>query len=116
MKKRVFAFLLVVLTVSSLAACSASESKVRSELVGKWGMVDKDGEKSTLVGWVFYSDGTCASLVVDSTAAEGTYVIESGKIVLTYDSGHTTYFEYKFENGELKLKGEDAQWWNMYKR
>lgn len=118
--KRILAITLVVLIVFSLAGCGETskntfdESKVKSELVGQWGTTTKDGTKNANIGYIFNEDGT-ASSVAFGPGADGTYVIEEGKIILTYESGNTATFIYEYEDGSFKLKLENTEWWNLYK-
>ena len=118
--KKIICLMLVMVMMASFFGCASNGSKVKNEeeiksaLVGKWGTQTKDGEKNKNIGWIFNADGTASSFAFGA-GAKGTYVIEDGKIALTYESGDTTYFVYSFADGELKLKGEDSSWWNMWK-
>ena len=101
--KRILTIILVVLIVFSLASCggtnedspkSFDKSKIKSELVGQWGSTTKDGTKNANIGYIFNEDGT-ASSVAFGPGADGTYVIEEGKIILTYESGQKATFIYE---------------------
>ena len=113
----------IVLIVFSFAGCggtnedppkSFEESKIRSELVGQWGMTTKDGAQNSKIGYIFNEDGTATS-VAFGPGADGTYVIEEDKVVLTYESGDKVTFIYEYEDGIFRMKLEDAEWWNLYK-
>lgn len=118
--KRILTITLVVLIVFSLASCgetpkeSFDDSKVKSELVGQWGTTTKDGTKNSSIGYIFNEDGT-ASSVAFGPGADGTYVIEEGKVILTYESGQKATFIYEYDDGNFQLKLESAEWWNLYK-
>lgn len=117
--KRISAISLIVLIVFSLVGCGETkeafdESKVQSNLVGQWGTTTEDGTKNAKIGYIFNTDGT-ASSVAFGPGADGTYVIEEGKVILTFESGNKVTFIYEYEDGNFKLKLESSEWWNLYK-
>jgi len=119
--KKIISAILVMVIMASFFGCASNSSGVKNEkeiksaLVGTWGTQTQDGVKNKNIGWVFNADGTASSFAFGA-GAKGTYVIEEGKIILTYESGDSTHFVYSFSNGELKLKGESSGWWNMWKQ
>ena len=113
--KKVISIMLIMVVVFSLFGCASNENKIKNALVGTWGAQTQDGVKDKNIGWIFNADGT-ASLFAFGPVESGTYDIQQGKIVLTYESGDSATFIYSFDNGELKLKTEDSAWWNLWKQ
>ena len=115
--KKAFSLLLVFVLLFSVVGCGESgptEEEIKDELVGKWCLTSNDGTLNRTMGWIFYEDGIACSYVVEP-ASYGKYEIREDRVYLTYDNGASTYFEFAFEDGEFKLKGEDSEWWNLTK-
>ena len=115
--KKFILFMLVAVLVFSVVGCASapSEDTIKKALVGKWGTQTADGQKVSGLGYGFNADGT-GYLFMESVKNTGTYVIENGKIVLTFDSGSVSTFIYEYKDGELKLKTDKSEHWNLWKQ
>lgn len=96
-----------------------NEKSIRHALVGKWTNQTADGVILDHLLYVFYADGTVITgtkNVIESGGGNvATYVLEEGRIIVTYESGDSMCYIYSFYAGELKLKTESASHWNMCK-
>ena len=130
--KKFIAISLIIVVLFSLFGCAntggddtGNRSKVKNEksirhaLVGKWTNQTADGVILDHLLYVFYADGTVITgtkNVIESGGGNvATYVLEEGRIIVTYESGNSMCYIYSFYAGELKLKTESASHWNMCK-
>ncbi|HJC34222.1 MAG TPA: hypothetical protein H9758_06450 [Candidatus Mediterraneibacter faecipullorum] len=98
---------LIILVICGWLAFLIYTHTGQKQILGSWLMLDEDGEYAGY-GMTFYEDGR---ILDTASGLTGDYVIDDGKIMVSYDDGWEVeryVFEYELERDTLTLNLEGS--------
>ena len=114
MKKKYFAFAIILLLIIGFVGCIGGNTDIKSRFVGTWEMEDISQDESSTIRilWTFRENNTASMTSIylfkdqdrepETYMSSGTYNVSKGELNLTSknSNGETvnTFFEYIFTN------------------